>query len=198
MRITSLLMLLLIPTLLWAQRYPTGKGTYRAGGGGSMSISDKGDFYGYRIQVTPRFGYFVTDKLLTGFNTNYTFERDTDIVSAIKFTPLLKYYHPMNEHLFILGTVEFGLDRSTTFGDSKSIIDHSNFTIGPGVSYFFSRRVGFEINLLTQIYFQPDAIHNNKVYTEGGLLLNILNNKDKKHNPFKKKGQLAPTEEDDQ
>ena len=198
MRYCIIFLMLLLPAALKAQRYPTGKGTYRVGGGGSLSVSDKGDFYGYRIQVTPRFGYFVTDKLLTGFNTNYIFEMDTDVLSAIKFTPLLKYYHPVNEHMFVLGTVEFGLDRATTFGDAKTIVDHSSFTFGPGVSYFFSRRVGFEINLLTQIYFQPDATHNNKIYTEGGLLLNILNNKDKKQNPFKKKGQLAPTEEDDQ
>lgn len=181
-----------------AQRYPTGKGTYRAGGGGSLSIADKGGFYAYRLQVTPRFGYFITDRILTGFSSNYIFEMDTDIVSAIKFNPLIKYYYPVNDHFFILGTAEFGVDRSTTFGDAKSITDHSNITIGPGVSYYFSRRVGFEINLLTQLYFEPDGTHNNKVFTEGGLVLNILNNKDKGKNPFQKKQDLAPKAEDDE
>lgn len=198
MRYAITLFCLFIPLLSFCQRYPTGKGTYRAGGGGSMSVSDKGDFYSYKIQVTPRFGYFVTDRVLTGFTINYAMEVDTELVSALKFNPLVKYYYPVNDHFFILGTAEYGLDRNTTFGYDKTIIDHSSVTFGPGVSYFFSRRVGFEINILTQLYFQPDAAHNNKVFTEGGLILNILNKKDKNANPFKKKQDLTPKVEDDE
>lgn len=198
MRSLFFLLCALIPLVGFSQRYPTGKGTYRAGGGGSMSVSDKGDFYTYKFQITPRFGYFVTDRILTGFSANYAMEVDTEFVSAIKFNPLIKYYYPVNDHFFVLGTLEYGLDRNTTFGYDKRVIDHSSVTFGPGVSYFFSRRVGFEINILTQLYFQPDAAHNNKVFTEGGLLLNILNNKDKKSNPFKKKQDLTPQPEDDE
>lgn len=184
---TYLLVLFLCVSLsAFGQRYPTGKGTYRAGGGGSLSISDLGDMYAWRIQVTPRFGYFVTDRLLTGFTTNYIMEMDSFFSSAIKFTPLMKYYYPLNKNTFILANFEFGLDRATTFSDPKSIVDHSSTSFGPGVAYYFSRRVGFEINLLTQLYFEPDATHHNKIYTEGGVILNILNRNQKKDKPFKK------------
>lgn len=181
-----------------AQRYPTGKGTYRAGGGGSLSVSDMGDYYSWRVQVTPRFGYFVTDRVLMGFTMNYALEKDSAYTSTIKFNPLIKYYYPVNTNFFILGNAEFGLDRATSFVDPKNITDHSSVTVGPGVAYYFSRRVGFEVNLLAQVYFTPDDAHNNKLFTEGGLILNILNRNQKNKNPFQKHEDLTPKKEDDE
>lgn len=192
------ILILALPASLFAQRYPTGKGTYRAGGGGSMSISDKTDYYDYKVTITPRFGYFVTDNLLTGFSMNYTMELDTAFTSAIKFTPQAKYFYKLNPSTFILATAEFGLDRSTTYVDPKSIVDHSSVSFGPGVAYYFTRRVGFEINIMTQLYFQPDGSHNNKVYAEGGFVLNVLNKNQKKTNPFKQKGDYEIKEDDDE
>ena len=163
-----------------------------------MSISDKTDYYDYKVTITPRFGYFVTDNLLTGFSMNYTMELDTAFTSAIKFTPQAKYFYKLNPSTFILATAEFGLDRSTTYVDPKSIVDHSSVSFGPGVAYYFTRRVGFEINIMTQLYFQPDGSHNNKVYAEGGFVLNVLNKNQKKTNPFKQKGDYEIKEDDDE
>jgi len=188
----------LLPIFAFGQRFPTGKGTYRAGGGGSFSIADADGYYAYRLQVTPRLGYFVTDRLLTGFNLNYILEYDTVYTSAVKFSPTLKYFYPIKEYFFILGNFEVGVDRTTTFYDSKDIIDHSSITFGPGVSYFFSRRVGFEINILAQIYFENSGSYNNKVYTEGGLVLNLLRKNQVGKNPFKQRGDYELREEDDE
>ena len=197
MKTTLLFTLLALPLLVSAQRYPTGKGTYRAGGGGSFTMADKTDYYEYKLTVTPRFGYFVSDNLLMGFSMNYSVSVDTAFSAAIKFTPQAKYFYKLNSSTFILATAEFGLDRATTYVDPKSIIDHSSVSFGPGVAYYFSRRVGFEVNIITQLYFNPDGSHNNKVYADGGFVLNVLNKNQKKNNPFKKKGDYDIKEDDD-
>ena len=170
---------LLFPAVALAQRYPTGKGTYRTGGGASFTSSREVDFNEYKFTITPRFGYFITDEWLTGFAINYTMTIDTNFISAIKFTPQAKYYYPLSPSTFILATFEVGVDRATTFGYSKSIVDHTSVSAGPGVAYYFSRRIGFEINIMYQKYLNPDNTHMSKINATGGFLLNILSKNDK-------------------
>ncbi len=186
---------LLFPAVALAQRYPTGKGTYRTGGGASFTSSREVDFNEYKFTITPRFGYFITDEWLTGFAINYTMTIDTNFISAIKFTPQAKYYYPLSPSTFILATFEVGVDRATTFGYSKSIVDHTSVSAGPGVAYYFSRRIGFEINIMYQQYLNPDNTHMSKINATGGFLLNILSKNDKaKQN----KNNFKLEEEDDE
>lgn len=176
---TLFLYALLFPAVAFAQRYPTGKGTYRTGGGASFTSSREVDFNEYKFTITPRFGYFITDEWLTGFAINYTMTIDTNFISAIKFTPQAKYYYPLSPSTFILATFEVGVDRATTYGYSKSIVDHTSVSAGPGVAYYFSRRIGFEINILYQQYLNPDNTHMSKINATGGFLLNILSKNDR-------------------
>ena len=176
---TLFLLALLFPAVALAQRYPTGKGTYRTGGGASFTSSREVDFNEYKFTITPRFGYFITDEWLTGFAINYTMTLDTNFISAIKFTPQVKYYYPLSASTFILATLEVGVDRATTYGYSKSIVDHTSVSAGPGIAYYFSRRIGFEINILYQQYLNPDNTHMSKINATGGFLLNILNKSDR-------------------
>ena len=186
---------LLFPAVALAQRYPTGKGTYRTGGGASFTSSREVDFNEYKFTITPRFGYFITDEWLTGFAINYTMTIDTNFISAIKFTPQAKDYYPLSPSTFILATFEVGVDRATTFGYSKSIVDHTSVSAGPGVAYYFSRRIGFEINIMYQQYLNPDNTHMSKINATGGFLLNILSKNDKaKQN----KNNFKLEEEDDE
>ncbi|MBK7035625.1 MAG: outer membrane beta-barrel protein [Bacteroidetes bacterium] len=192
---TLILFALFFPAVALAQRYPTGKGTYRTGGGASFTSSREVDFNEYKFTITPRFGYFITDEWLTGFALNYTMTVDTNFISAIKFTPQVKYYYPLSQSTFILATVEVGVDRATTFGYSKSIVDHTSISAGPGVAYYFSRRIGFEINILYQQYLNPDNTHMSKINATGGFLLNILNKNDRAK---KIKNDYKLREEDDE
>ena len=184
-----------IPILASAQRYPTGKGTFRTGGGASFTSSREVDFNEYKLQITPRFGYFITDEWLTGFALNYTMTVDTNFISAVKFTPQAKYYYSLSPSTFILGTIEVGVDRATTFGYSKSIVDHTSVSAGPGVAYYFSRRIGFEINIMFQQYLNPDATHMSKINATGGFLLNILSKSEKNK---QKRDDFKLREEDDE
>lgn len=175
MKKTLILITMLLPIVLLAQRYPTGKGTFRTGGGGSYSQSDKGDYNLYKLTITPRLGYFVTDYLSLGFQMNYSISYDTNYTSALKFTPQVKAYYPINDHWFIIGNFEVGVDRTTVFADNKSITDHTSISFGPGVSYFYNRRIGFEVNPLYQIYINPEENYTNRFTVEGGIVFNILN-----------------------
>ncbi|MFI5170985.1 MAG: hypothetical protein ACHQFW_01265 [Chitinophagales bacterium] len=187
---------LLYPEVGFSQRYPTGKGTMRTGGGASFSLDREETFNIYKLSLTPRLGYFITDEILTGFLMNYTMTVDTDFVSAIKFTPQFKYYYKLKPSTFLIGNFEIGIDRATTFGDSKSIIDHTSVSAGPGVAYFFSRRVGFEINILYQQYLNPDDTHTSKINGTGGFVLNILTKEERKKALNQHKYELK--EEDDE
>lgn len=191
-----ILFILVCPFVLFGQRYPTGKGTFRTGGGGSYSQSDKGDYTSFKLTVTPRLGYFLTNEILLGFQTNLSFTIDTAFTSGIKFTPQFKYYYTLNKSWFLLGNVEFGMDRTTTFSDPKTINDNSSFSVGPGVAYFYSRRIGFEINTLYQYYLVQDAGNTNRLIAEGGVVFNILNQKDRNKETRTKTLELNP--EDDE
>lgn len=196
MKIFSLVLVLLIPLLGSAQRYPTGKGTLRTGGGGSFSQSKEDTYNEYKFSITPRLGYFITDEILTGFTMNYTVTIDTDFVSAIKFTPQFKYYWKLTPSTFLLANFEVGIDRATTFGDSKSIVDHTFVAAGPGVAYYFSRRIGFEINILYQQYINPSEDYTSKITATGGFLFNILTKEEKKKENSKNQYELE--KEDDE
>jgi len=187
---------LFIPVLLFAQRYPTGKGTFRTGGGGSYSQANKGEYTTFKLTVTPRLGYFITDEILLGFQTNLAFTIDTNFVTGIKFTPQVKYYYSLNKSWFLLGNFEYGFDRTTTYSDPIIIDDNSSLTFGPGVAYFYSRRIGFEINTMYQVYISPNDTHVNRIVAEGGVVFNILNKKDRKKEVREKT--FEPTEEDDE
>jgi hypothetical protein len=189
-------LLCIVPLFAFAQRYPTGKGTFRTGGGGNYSQSDKGEYNLYKLQITPRLGYFVTDALLLGFQTNYTMTLDTNFTSAIKFTPQLKYFYTVNPHWFLIAAAEFGVDRTTVFSSPKEITDHSSFAVGPGVAYFYTRRIGFEIGTLYQMYLNPDDTYTNKFILEGGIVFNILNKNDLKKSNRQKGVELQETDDE--
>lgn len=171
-----ILILLLTPALLHAQRYPTGKGTFRSGGGFSFSYTNETDESIYKFTITPRVGYFLTENLLVGFITNYTLQVGTQetLISAIKFTPEFKYYWTITDHKFyILGNLQYTIDRKSDFTKTKVITDNSTVGIGPGVAYFFSRRIGFEVNILYTQYLHPDDTFS-KVTTDFGFIFHIL------------------------
>ncbi len=195
MKKTLLLFLFGFPVFLYGQRYPTGKGTFRSGGGMTASITDKDLYNEFKFTVTPRLGYFVSDHLLCGFSSNLTFTIDTALTTAIRFTPYLAYYYNLSPAAFLISNVQYGFDRTTAFREGGSIVDHSSFAVGPGFAYFFSRRVGFEVNFLYQQYFEPDASHQNKLVTDGGFSFNIFNVKEKIKKNRKGKYQLFEEDE---
>lgn len=196
MRKILILILMGLPLLLAAQRYPTGKGTYRSGGGGSYTQTDKGDYNSYKLTITPRLGYFLTDQILVGFQTNLSLSYDTVYTSGIKITPQVKYYYTLNKSWFLLATAEYGLDRTTKYYKEKSVDDHSSLSVGPGVAYFYSRRIGFEVNALYQAYFIQDDSHTNRLVAQGGVVFNILSKKDR--NKKTRERTYEPNEDDDE
>lgn len=191
-----ILMSCFIPLMVYSQKYPTGKGTFRTGGGASFTQTREVGYNEYKFSITPRLGYFITDEWLTGFNMNYTMVYNEDFISAIKFTPMVKYFYKLSPSTFLLGNLEIGLDRATTFGYTRSIVDHTSVSFGPGVSYYFSRRIGFEIDILYQQYVNPDKNHMSKIDASGGFIFNILTNKDKQKSNRKHNYKLQ--EEDDE
>ncbi len=197
MKKTSLIVALILPLSLFAQRYPTGKGTFRTGGGGNYSQSDKGEYTVYKLQITPRLGYFLTDEIMLGFQMNYIMTLDTNFTSAMKFTPQFKYFYTLNPHWFLIGNVEFGVDRTTVFADPKTITDHSSVSFGPGVSYFFTRRIGFEVNFMYQAYINPDDSYTNRFLAEGGVVFNLLNKAERDKLLRKTKGVQYDENDDD-
>ncbi len=178
-----ILFLFFSPLFLHAQRFPTGKGTFRSGGGFSFSYTNETTESIYKFTITPRVGYFLTDDLLIGFITNYTLQVGTEetLISALKFTPELKYYWTITDRKFyILGNLQYTIDRKSDFTAAKIVTDNSTIGIGPGVAYFFSRRIGFELNILYTQYLHPDDTFS-KVTTDFGFIFHVLD----KHGKFK-------------
>lgn len=196
MKNALIVLLLLVPLVTYAQRYPTGKGTFRSGGGVSFSRSNEEYFKEYTFNMTPRIGYFVTDNLSIGFTSNLTFIYDTTFSTAIKFTPQFKYFYPLSKSMFLIGNGQVLLDRATRFADPNVVKDQSQFGLGPGFAYYFSRRVGFEIDIVYTQYFNPDPTHQSSLVGDGALIFNILSNKDKKKANRKGNYELQP--EDDE
>jgi len=176
----------LIPFTMLAQRFPTGKGTFRSGGGFSFGFSNEVNERIYKFNFTPRIGYFVTDNLLIGGITNYTLQVGTEetLLSAIKFTPEVKYYWKLKPGTYLLGTVQYTIDRRSDFTAAKTVDDNSTIGAGPGITYFFSRRIGFEFNILYTQYIYPDEVFS-KVNTDFGFIFHILDKSGKFSNPFK-------------
>lgn len=171
-----LFILCISPFLAQAQRFPTGKGTFRSGGGFSFSYTNETEESIYKFTITPRVGYFLTNDLLIGFITNYTLQVGTEetLISALKFTPEIKYYWTITDRKFyLLGNLQYTIDRRSDFTGPKVITDNSTVGIGPGVAYFFSRRIGFELNVLYTQYLHPDDTFS-KVTTDFGFIFHIL------------------------
>ena len=196
MKQITLLLFLLFPLSVFAQKYPTGKGTFRTGSGATYSQTREDDFTDYKFTITPKLGYFVSDELLAGFTMNYTMDLDTDFTSAIKFTPELKYYYKLSDACFVLANMNCTLDRSTEFSDPKKINDHSNVAVGPGFAYYFTRRIGFEIDVLYLQYLNPDATHISKVTGDGGMVFNVLSKDQLQRQKRKHDYQLHSTDDD--
>lgn len=193
---TLIFLLLMLPVSLFAQRYPTGKGTFRTGGGCSFSESTQSAYNQYKFTITPRLGYFISDELSVGFSSNFTTTLDTAFTLAVKFTPEFKYYYGFSEAAYLIGNMQFGIDRATTFDNGRFIIDHSSIAAGPGFAYFFSRRVGFEIDIMYQQYVSPDALHQSKVIADGAFVFNLLSFKERVKEYRKKNYRIDDNDDD--
>ncbi|MFN0276123.1 MAG: outer membrane beta-barrel protein [Chitinophagales bacterium] len=169
---------------LSAQRYPQGQGTFRTSGGFSFSPVDDADeeFLSYKVTLTPSVGYFFTDEALIGLGINYSAILGRNLYDAsIRLSPSAKYYFILSRQEFIIANFTYNFDLATELIDGeKTITNNTSISVGPGASYFFTRRIGIEGTLLYTYYMFPNSVNKNKFSYSMGFNLNMPSKKPKK------------------
>lgn len=192
-----LLITLLLPAVLIAQKYPTGQGTLRTGGGMNISEADNVSGKSYRIVINPTVGYFVWDEVLLGLNLNYVAQISEPLTFdniTLKISPLFRYYFKLNKTLFVVGEFYYTVDRETDFHPRyKDIVDNSSFSFGPGVDYFLSRRIGVEAIFDYTYYLHPDETHHSKLNFNVGFNIHLPPVKVREKDKLREKNNAGPT-----
>lgn len=168
--------------IAFAQRYPQGQGTFRTNGGLSISpVESSGELKKYRINLTPSLGYFFTDEALVGIALNYASTVGLGYYDgSLRISPQTKYYFTISKGTFIIANFNYNFEIATDKTDDvQEIEDNSGVSFGPGISYFFSRRIGIEATLLYTTYFFPDENHKPKFNFGMGFSLNLPSKKKK-------------------
>lgn len=180
MKLQALIFYLVCTTcIVQAQRYPQAQGTLRTGGGFGFFPIEKDGTPSYKVTFAPAVGYFFSDNALGGFTMNYNGTFGGGKYDAtLRMSPTLKYYFILSRQKFITANFNYNFDLETTkiFAEKK-IENNPSFSIGPGGSYFFTRRIGVEATLLYTVYFFPDDTHLNKFSLTAGFNVNLPQSK---------------------
>lgn len=154
--------LLFIPNL-YSQ---TSKGSQFIGGGLSFSniiYKYEGDYKNVETEynVSPAYGYFINDNLAFGLAVGYNYnkhkytdyednETTTSTYNTLKLSPFFGYYNKLNDKTWLLVHLNFAYG----FGNQKNegVSNKYNITylgagISPGISYFFTNRIGLECTI---------------------------------------------------
>ncbi|MBC8047299.1 MAG: outer membrane beta-barrel protein [Fimbriimonadaceae bacterium] len=171
-----ILLFILIVCTVHAQRYPQGKGTFRTGGGFSFAPVDNDDESStYRLSLTPNVGYFISDEALIGLGINYSALFGGGIYeSSIRLSPSTKYYFIFSKQKFLTANFTYNFDLETNVAEGiKTIDNNTSISLGPGASYFFTRRIGIEATLLYTYFLFPDESSKNKFSFGVGFNVNM-------------------------
>lgn len=128
------------------------QGTWLVGGSGSFSkIQNDNNSTGTAIHLNPRIGYFISDKLVTGIQTMYSYQTNRFAGNGLNdnfliIGPYIRYYILNNEHVLNLLT-ELGYNYGKYNTDGIYTITgtkNSYFSLACGPTIFLNSAVGIE------------------------------------------------------
>ena len=146
---------LLISILFIANSFgQTEKGSFLLGGNGSLSLTT------YRssinmishkiININPNFGYFIKDNLAIGIKTPLYLEGNNSDIFSLSFgiNAFSRYYFAKTEKTSFFGSANYGLNTFQKEGYSSYSSNQYSAGIGLGFTYFLTKNIGFETELL--------------------------------------------------
>ena len=126
-------------------------------------ISDQSEHGSSMFTVSPNYGYFINNNTVIGLNLGLQYNKrfsyfettDYDNINTIIFTlPYIKYYHPVNDKLFIYGLFfggpQFGtgkLERTALPTVKENIIGYK-FGISPGLSISVTQKCFLDLSFM--------------------------------------------------
>ncbi len=121
--------------------------------------SSSADVSTFNLGVTPKVGYFVTDKIVVGLDLGIAMNNSNDKVSDIKTSGLAfgggafaRYYVMPKDHfaMFFEGAVNTSFGSSSVETTGVSVDGPSTFSLNagitPGISVYVSKKIALEAN----------------------------------------------------
>ena len=145
---------LLISILFVATSFgQTEKGSFLLGGNGSLSIGTykSSNFDSHKIiNINPNFGYFIKNNLAIGIKTPLYLEGyNSDIFSfSFGINIFSRYYFAKTEKTSFFGSANYGLNNYQHEGSYSSYLNEYSAGIGLGFTYFLTKSIGFETELV--------------------------------------------------
>ena len=126
------------------------------------------------IRVAPRLGYAFNDRFVLGGFLSLDFEPGLrSSTTTLKIGPFVRYYYPLNFNTYLLGETTFGYGftkTSTSNGADDPIITLTDFSAGPGLSYFVTQ--SFAVEALFK-YAYTNSLVSGQSSSKGGVQFSV-------------------------
>ena len=173
---TSLTVLILVVSIsLQTIQAQINKGARLLGGTASLSLKSVSESQGstesaFFVRLAPRFGVALSNRMIIGGILSLDYEGSNGAgATTVKVGPMVRYYFPIQQKLYGFGELAAQVG-TTKISKSNSSPFLTDFSIGPGASYFVNR--SFAVEALLK-YANVGSRINGIGGSQGGIYFSI-------------------------